>query len=102
MSVAAGCALAVAVVAGSSCHNSSSSPTTPPASLSVSGVVNEASTNSPLSSATVTVQGRNAVTGGDGRYSIADVSAGQTTITVTHQGHDTVTQSVTVSGATTS
>jgi hypothetical protein len=74
-----------------------------PAPGVVSGVVTDTSTLAgvAVSGATVEIQGKSATTGADGRYSIGSLTAGAAPLTVTHQGHDTVTQSVTVVAGTT-
>jgi TonB-linked SusC/RagA family outer membrane protein len=70
----------------------------------ITGTVTESGAGRPLANVTVTVTGaeRRAVTGPDGRYTIADVPAGSRTLAITGMGFGTVTRLVTVAaGATT-
>jgi TonB-linked SusC/RagA family outer membrane protein len=68
----------------------------------IAGTVTEAGGVRPLASVTVTVGTRRAVTGPDGRYTIADVPAGSHTVSATAMGYGTVQRTVTVAaGATT-
>jgi hypothetical protein len=69
--------------------------------VSLSGIVRESGTNAVVAGATVTVQNKSATTGTDGRYLIEDLAAGNASVQVGHQGHQNLTQSVTLSGETT-
>lgn len=104
---------AAALLAGACSNNSSSSnssgtstptsPSTPttPATTTLAGTVTDVVSASPVSGATVAVQGKSTTTGSDGKYSISGLSNGAATVTCQHQGHVNFTQSVTLSGATT-
>jgi len=69
------------------------------ASVSVSGTVTDASSAAPIASAAVAVQGKSTTTGTDGRYTIADLTAGSAQLTAQHQGHQNFSQAVTLAGA---
>ncbi len=69
--------------------------------VSLTGVVRESGTAAAIAGATVTVQNQSATTGADGRYLIEDLSAGSAQVRVTHQGHNTLTATVTLAGETT-
>jgi TonB-linked SusC/RagA family outer membrane protein len=64
----------------------------------ITGVVRQATTNQPLSGATVTLQGtqRSAVTDQTGRYTLRNVPAGARTVRATLIGYESRTQQVTV------
>lgn len=87
-----------------SCGGGSSNPNpVGPAGTGVTlvGTVTDATSGLPIASATVSVQGKSATTGNDGKYSIGDLSAGAATVTVQHQGHTNFSQPVTLTSATT-
>ncbi|MBI2828358.1 MAG: carboxypeptidase regulatory-like domain-containing protein [Acidobacteria bacterium] len=67
----------------------------------MSGGVRDSVSGAALSGVVVAVQGKSATTGTDGRYSISDLTAGQTQVTAQRQGHRNFTQAVTLAGATT-
>lgn len=68
----------------------------------ISGVVTDASTNAPLSGATVTDGTRSATTDTSGAYTINNVTAGTYTVTVSRIGYSSSSKSVTVVSGTTS
>ena len=75
--------------------------TAPTPGTSLAGLVTDASSGAPIAGVAVSVQGQNATTGADGRYSISSLTAGSASATAQHQGHRNFTQTVTLSGATT-
>jgi Carboxypeptidase regulatory-like domain len=93
------------LIALPACSKSSTTPTpttpTTPAATSLAGTVTDVVSAAAVSGATVAVQGKTATTGADGKYSITGLSDGQATVTTQHQGHINFTQTVTLSGATT-
>jgi hypothetical protein len=94
------------LLAAVSCSGGSSPSTptptpTPTPTTSLTGTVTDAVSNAPVSGAKVAVQGQSATTGADGKYTITGLTNGATTVTSQHQGHLNFSQSVTLSGATT-
>jgi hypothetical protein len=84
-----------------SCGGNSSSSPSPTGRSSISGVVSDPVSGGPLAGATVSIQAKSVTAGADGRYSITGLEDGAATLTVQHQGHRNVTQTVTIAGATT-
>ncbi len=84
---------------GSSSPGATPSPPSP-TSATISGTVTETTSGTPLSSATVTVGASSATTGADGKYSLAGLAPGQAQLTAKQQGHDTYTQTLTVTAGT--
>ena len=74
---------------------------TTPTSTSLAGIVTDSVSGAPISGAKVTVQGKSATTGNDGKYSIANLTDGQASVTTQHQGHINSTKDVSLSNATT-
>lgn len=92
--------LIVAAAGLSGCDSYVSDPSD--TQVTLTGLVRESGTNSLISGATVGVQGQTATTGADGRFTIgAGLTAGSTALSVSHQGHQNVSQTVTLAGATT-
>ncbi len=94
----------IATASGSfSCGGGSSSspPPSPTGTSSLAGTVTDAVTAGPVSGATVAVQNKSVTTGADGRYSITGLVDGASTVTAQHQGHRNLTQTSTITGATT-
>jgi len=75
--------------------------TTSIGATSLAGVVTDVVSGSPIAAATVTVQGKSATTGADGRYSITGLTDGAATVAASHQGHRNFTQNSTLAGSTT-
>ena len=63
----------------------------------VKGVVSSAGTGAPIAGATVTVNTLSATTGSDGSYEIANIPAGDVTVSATAPGYQTVTGTGSVS-----
>ena len=100
---------AIAVAGGWLSRDSASSLApvpTPAAALtrttpaSIAGTVTDAVSGAAVSSAIVAIQGKSTTTATDGRYLIADLTDGQVSLTVQHQGHRNFTQGLTLDGAT--
>jgi hypothetical protein len=68
---------------------------------SLTGTVTDATSTAALSGVAVAAQGKSATTAADGKYTLSDLTAGAATLTAQRQGHVNVSQSVTISGATT-
>lgn len=84
-------------------HKSSVTPVWPlvldptaPTTGDVAGTVTDSSTGAPVAGATVSVAGKSATTGSDGKYSITGVTGGTYTLTVTATGYQSWSSSVTV------
>lgn len=75
--------------------------TTSVGASSMAGTVTEAVAGSPISGATVAVQGKTATTGADGRYSIPGLTDGTSAVTAQHQGHRNFSQNTAISGSAT-
>lgn len=69
-------------------------------SASIAGTVTDVASGAAISSAIVAIQGKSTTTTPDGRYLIADLTDGQVSLTVQHQGHRNFTQGLTLDGAT--
>ena len=71
-----------------------------PTAGGITGVVTAAESGQPLSGASVRVAGTRlgAVTGSDGRYTIAEVPAGRVTVQVSFLGYGTAERTITVAG----
>jgi hypothetical protein len=74
---------------------------TKPTSTSLAGTVTDSVSGGVISGATVSVQGKTATTGSDGKYSVANLTDGAATVTSKHQGHINITKDVSLSNATT-
>ena len=85
----------VAGFIGGSCDSK-----TTPGATSLGGTVTDNVSGAIISGAKVTVQGKSATTGTDGKYSIGGLTDGQASVTTQHQGHINNTKDVTLSSAT--
>jgi hypothetical protein len=83
-----------------SCDDSQRGGTTP-SGVSLSGIVTDVVSGAAIQGVALAVQNKTATTGSDGRYSIAGLTAGQATLTATHQGHRNFSQNVTLAGSAT-
>lgn len=63
---------------------------------SLSGIITDAATGAFVSGAVVTVQGKAAATGADGRYSLPSLSSGSETLLVEKFGFTTVSRTITI------
>lgn len=71
-------------------------PLPPPATVTVSGTVHDDFTGEPVAGATITIDGRTATTGPDGRFRLDSVETGGTVAHATATGFDLWSRSVTV------
>ena len=84
--------LFVVLLGAMSCKSSMA----PTGRATLSGIITDSSTGAAVAAVTVALQGKSATTGSDGRYSIADLLLGTFTVTLKHQGHDNVSQTITL------